>query len=78
MLKELTSKVEVFENKKIDEKYYAFKHSSGLDIYVVPKNRTSSYALFTTKHGSMDSIFKQKNETNFTVVPDGIAHFFGA
>jgi len=63
------------ENKKIDEKYYFFKHESGLDIYVFPKNHTTSYALFGTKYGSIDNIFKIKGEEEFTVVPDGIAHF---
>ena len=75
MLKELTSQVQIIENSKIDEKYYCFKHSSGLDIYVAPKNHTTSYALFATKYGSVDSIFKQRNEATYTVVPDGIAHF---
>ena len=65
----------VVENKKIDEKYYYFKHDSGLDIYIVPKNHTSSYALFATKYGSIDSIFKLAGEPAFTQVPDGIAHF---
>lgn len=63
------------ENKKIDEKYYYFKHDSGLDIYVVPKNHTSSYAMFATKYGSIDSIFRLEGEPEFTRVPDGIAHF---
>lgn len=63
------------ENKKIDEKYYYIKHDSGLAIYVVPKNHTSSYALFATKYGSIDSIFKLAGEPEFTQVPDGIAHF---
>jgi predicted Zn-dependent peptidase len=63
------------ENNKIDEKYYYFKHESGLDIYVVPKNHTTAFALFGTKYGSIDSIFKIDGEKDFTVVPDGIAHF---
>ncbi|MCL1858347.1 MAG: insulinase family protein [Oscillospiraceae bacterium] len=67
--------IKTVANKKIDEKYYYFKHESGLDIYVIPKNHTTSYALFGTKYGSVDSIFKTDGETEFTVVPDGIAHF---
>ena len=63
------------ENKKIEEKYYYFKHESGLDIYIFPKNHTTSYALFGTKYGSIDNTFKIKGEADFTVVPDGIAHF---
>ena len=63
------------ENKKIDEKYYYIKHESGLDIYVVPKNHTSSYALFATKYGSIDNSFRLAGEPEFTQVPDGISHF---
>ena len=68
-------KCELIENKKIDEKYYYFKHESGLDIYVTPKNHTASYALFGTRYGSIDNKFKTDGEAEFTVVPDGIAHF---
>ena len=67
--------IKTIENNKIDEKYYYFKHESGLDIYVIPKNHTTSYAIFGTKYGSVDSIFKINGEEEFTVVPDGIAHF---
>jgi len=63
------------ENKKIDEKYYFFKHESGLDIFVFPKNHTTAYALFGTKYGSVDNIFKTSGDKDFTEVPDGIAHF---
>jgi len=63
------------ENVKIDEKYYYLKHESGLDIYVIPKNHTTAYALFGTKYGSVDNIFKTNSEIEFTTVPDGIAHF---
>jgi len=63
------------ENKKIDEKYYFIKHESGLDIYIVPKNHTSSYALFATKYGSIDNTFRLAGEPEFTKVPDGISHF---
>ena len=63
------------ENNKINEKYYYFRHESGLDIYVFPKNHTTAYAMFSTKYGSVDNIFKTENEPEFTSVPDGIAHF---
>ncbi|MCL2098823.1 MAG: insulinase family protein [Oscillospiraceae bacterium] len=63
------------ENKKIDEKYYYIDHESGLDIYIIPKNHTSTYALFATKYGSVDNIFKLEGEEEFTHVPEGISHF---
>lgn len=65
----------VKENEMLGEKYYTFKHKSGLRVYVFPKNMTSSYALFTTKYGAIDNKFKLEGEEEFTCVPDGIAHF---
>ncbi len=64
---------ELIENKQIDEKYYHKKHKSGLDIYVIPKNHTTGYAVFGTKFGSIDNHFKVNGEE--IKVPDGIAHF---
>ncbi|MBQ7292298.1 MAG: insulinase family protein [Clostridia bacterium] len=60
---------------KLKEKYYKFKHKSGLDIYVFPKNMTCSYAMFGTEYGSVDNCFRIKGETEYTSVPDGIAHY---
>ncbi len=60
-------------SKALDEKYYHWKHRSGLSIYVFPKKMTVSYALFATKYGSIDNHFKTC-EGEF-VVPDGIAHY---
>ncbi len=69
------SDIKVKENSFLNEKYYYIKHSSGLDIYVFPKELTTSYALFATRYGSIDNKFKLKGENEYTVVPDGIAHF---
>lgn len=63
------------ENKNINEKYYYFKHTSGLDVYVIPKELGTYYALFGTNYGSIDRTFKRKCDSEFTTVPDGIAHF---
>ena len=57
------------------EKYYYVKHKSGLDIYVFPKKMASTYALFGTKYGSVDSRFKKLSDPDFIEVPAGIAHF---
>lgn len=67
----------VFEKSSdlLREKYYYVKHKSGLDIYVFPKKMASTYALFGTKYGSVDSRFKKANDTDFIEVPAGIAHF---
>lgn len=70
-----TSNITVKENAFLSEKYYYTKHKSGLDIYVFPKALTTSYALFGTRYGSIDNKFKLRGEAEYTVVPDGIAHF---
>lgn len=70
-----TNKITVKENAFLGEKYYYVKHKSGLDIYVFPKAMTTSYALFGTRYGSIDNKFRLRGEEEYTVVPDGIAHF---
>ena len=69
------SDVIVKHNDLIGEKYYYTKHKSGLDIYLVPKKLSTSYAVLGTHYGSVDNRFKKKSDPDFTVVPDGIAHF---
>ena len=63
------------ENKMLNEKYHTFKHKSGLEVYVIPKKMTTSYAIFATRYGAIDNKFKLDTDSNFTSVPDGIAHF---
>ncbi len=68
--------IKEIKNDLLGEKYYKIKHTSGLNIYVFPKeNYSSTYAIFGTKYGSIDTAFKRSNEENFTEVPEGIAHF---
>ncbi len=63
------------ESDALREKYHYIKHRSGLDIYVVPKQLTTYYALFGTRYGSVDSRFRAGDTEPFITVPDGIAHF---
>ncbi len=52
------------------------KHPSGLEIYVCEMNGFSTTeALFGTKYGSINTMFKTKNDKEYTTVPEGIAHF---
>ncbi|MGN1120731.1 MAG: EF-P 5-aminopentanol modification-associated protein YfmH, partial [Eubacteriales bacterium] len=60
-------------NASIDERYYATKHKSGLEVYVIPKKMTTAYAIFGTKFGSIDNHFITGGRE--LVLPDGIAHF---
>ncbi len=58
-----------------EELYYG-KHSSGLGVYIIPKNDYSkTYAIFGTRYGSVDSDFVVPGESEVTSVPDGIAHY---
>lgn len=60
----------------LQEKYYEIDHKSGLKIFVMPKeNYKSTYAVFGTKYGSIDTRFKRSDSDDYTVVPEGIAHF---
>lgn len=60
----------------LNEKYYEIDHSSGLKIYVMPKeNYSSAYAIFGTQYGSIDTRFKRSDKNEWTQVPEGIAHF---
>ncbi|MGN0613822.1 MAG: EF-P 5-aminopentanol modification-associated protein YfmH [Porcipelethomonas sp.] len=52
------------------------KHPSGLDIYICEMNGFSTTeALFGTKYGSINTMFKTKADKEYTTVPEGIAHF---
>ena len=64
---------EIFESD-IGESYLKATLSSGLKIYILEKPQyNSSYAIFGTKYGSIDTVFSANGEE--TAVPEGIAHF---
>ena len=63
------------ESKLVKDKYYVIDHPSGLTIYVYPKEGyKSTYAIFGTKYGSVNTRFKIADGEEITV-PDGIAHY---
>ncbi len=59
----------------IGESCYVGRHASGLEVIVIPKDHISSYALLGTRYGGIDTTFRLNEEKDFTVVPDGVAHF---
>lgn len=63
------------KNELLSQNYLKVSHKSGLDIYIVKNSFSTVNAIFATKYGSIDSRFKKKSDKEFTVVPDGIAHF---
>lgn len=66
----------IIESKRLDEKYTVIDHPSGLRICIWKmKDYSTSYALFGTKYGSVNTTFKTKKEKDFITVPNGIAHY---
>ena len=62
-------------NELLNEKYYDIDHPSGLKILVMPKeNYSSTYAIFATKYGSIDTMI-QMRDGSFKEIPEGTAHF---
>lgn len=64
------------KSARIGDKYYVLNHSSGLKIYVYPKEGfNSTYAVIGTKFGSINTKFIKSSDEKITEVPDGIAHY---
>lgn len=56
--------------------YYTGTHPSGLRVFLYPKEKSSTtYAIFSTKYGSIDSCFQRSDEPAPETVPEGIAHY---
>ena len=67
---------ELIRSERTGDSCVHVKHRSGLDIYICEMPGFSSVeALFGTKYGSVNTMFRQKGDTDFTTVPEGIAHF---
>lgn len=66
----------VVKNERTGEQYTYVKHPTGLDIFIWKmEDHSSTYALFGTKYGSINTKFKTKDEPDFITVPNGIAHY---
>lgn len=60
--------------EKTGERCYVCRHSSGLPIYVWPKqDYTTAYAVFATKYGAIDTMTVVDGRT--VTLPAGIAHY---
>ncbi|MGD8191095.1 EF-P 5-aminopentanol modification-associated protein YfmH [Brevibacillus ginsengisoli] len=61
--------------QQVNETLYKETLSNGLQVFLLPKEGFSkTYAVFTTRYGSIDSHFRLTNGEQVNV-PDGIAHF---
>lgn len=64
-------------NDFLKEEYYEYTHESGLPVYVFPKKLSTSYALFATRYGSIDSRFRlagDKGNTDLRLFSQEKAH----
>ncbi|NLL63652.1 MAG: insulinase family protein [Ruminococcaceae bacterium] len=63
------------KNSLLGDLYYEIDHKSGLKIFVYPKvGYESSYAVFGTNYGSIDTFIKRQGEDAIKI-PEGTAHF---
>ena len=68
-------KIKKYYDKLLNETVYCGKHSSGLEIRVLPKEGyESAYAVFGVNYGSIDTYIEQK-DGSFNKIPEGTAHF---
>lgn len=64
------------KSERIGDKYYVTRLDNGLKIFIYPKEgHNSTYAVFGTKFGSINTKFRHQNEEEPITVPDGIAHY---
>lgn len=68
------NKWQAVHNTRLGETYYHRRHSSGLPLYVWPKEGfRTAYAVFATKYGAIDNAFVENGKV--TELPAGIAHY---
>ncbi len=68
--------MEKIEFAQLQEELYYEKLSNGLKVYILPKKGfNKTFCTFTTNYGSVDNTFVPLDGSDFTQVPDGIAHF---
>lgn len=67
------SEFKVFTSELLGEKYYKAKHKSGLDVYVFPKDMSTTYGLLSVNFGGRVTEYEKNGEK--TVLPEGCAHF---
>ena len=70
-------KMEIKENKILEEKVYSASLDWGPEVYVLPrKGYNKKYAIYSTHFGSIDNSFRAAgNGEGKVTLPDGVAHF---
>ena len=62
-----------FESALLGEKYYKIKHDSGLNVFVFPKEMTTTYGVFSVNFGGNVNEYLCNGER--VIIPQGCAHF---
>lgn len=66
----------VIRSERLREQYTEIHHPSGLTMLLFPmEGYSTSYAMFSTKYGSVDTVFKTDDDADYLEVPAGIAHY---
>lgn len=67
---------EIIRSEKLREEYVKIDHPSGLTMLLCPmEGYSTSYAMFTTKYGSVDCCFKTNLQPDYFEIPAGTAHY---
>lgn len=67
---------EIITSRITGDSCIKINHSSGLTIYVSEmEGFSTTHALFATKYGSINTMFKTNKDDDYCTVPEGIAHF---
>ena len=70
------SEIKERKSDRAGDRYFEVKHSSGLRIFIYPKEKNNStYAVFGTRYGSIDNCFQATGDAEPQRVPNGIAHY---
>ena len=71
----MSNSIREIRNDLLGDAYYECKHPSGLTILVYPKkDYASTYAVFGTNYGSIDTFLKEKGG-EAQALPEGTAHY---
>ncbi len=69
-------KREIIKSERAGEQYTRIIHDSGLEILIHKMPEMSvKRAMFGTRYGSVDTMFRTSDDADFVTVPNGIAHF---
>ena len=64
---------ERYFSELLGEEYFKLLHESGLEIYVLPKQMSGKYAIFSTKFGGR--VCEYEIDGEIKKIPMGCAHF---